>query len=337
MSEKVRWGILSTARIAVEKVIPALQRGEHSEVVAIASRDEARASEAARALGIPTAYGSYDALLRDPRVEAVYNPLPNDLHLPWSVKAAEASKHVLCEKPLTLNVSEARELIAARDRTGLKMGEAFMVRTNLQWLRARELVHSGRIGELRAAQCFFSYFQTDPGNIRNIQEKGGGGLLDIGCYPIHTSRFIFDEEPRRVVSLIERDPVLKIDRLASAILDYPSGQCTFTCGTQLVPYQRIHFVGTSGRIEIEIPFNAPGDRPCRLFIDKGDALGRDVETVELPVCDQYTLQGDHFSRAIREGTEVAVPLEDSVKNLAVIEALFRSAATGRWEAVESGQ
>lgn len=336
MSRKVKWGILSTAKIAVEKVIPAMQQGEYSEVVAIASRDSTRSARAARSLGIPRAYGSYEDLLADSDVEAIYNPLPNDLHLSWSVKAAEAGKHVLCEKPLTMTVAEAREMIAARDRAGVKVGEAFMIRTNRQWLRTRDLVRSGRIGELRAVQCFFSYSLTDPKNIRNIPERGGGGLMDVGCYPINTSRFLFGEEPRRVIGLIERDPVMGTDRLTSAILDYPSGQCTFTCSTQLVKYQRIHFVGTQGRIEIEIPFNAPNDRPCRIFIDSGDIFGQEIETVELPVCDQYTLQGDHFSRAILEDTEVAVPLEDAVRNMAVIEAIFRSAKSERWETVADG-
>ncbi len=329
---KVRWGVLGVARIATTKVIPAMQKGEWSEVVAIASRDRHKAEDAARTLGIPRAYGSYEELLRDPVVEAIYNPLPNHLHVPWTTKAAEAGKHVLCEKPLSLTVEEAMTLLAVRDRTGVKMGEAFMVRTHPQWLRTRELGASGRIGRLCSIVGVFSYFTQDPANIRNILQYGGGGLMDIGCYPITTSRFIFGEEPRRVLGLIERDPEMKTDRLTTAILDFPSGHSIFTCGTQLVPYQRMQFLGTRGRIEIEIPFNAPNERACRLFIDDGrDVFGGGVTTEEFALCDQYTIQGDVFSMAVREGGELPVSIEDAIRNMAVIEAVFRSAESGKWE------
>jgi len=332
MSTKVRWGVLSTAAIGVKKVIPAMQKGEWSEVTAIASRDIHKAEAVAQALGIARAYGSYEELLADPQIEAIYNPLPNQLHVPWSIKAAEAGKHVLCEKPLSLTVSEARTLLAVQDRTGLKMGEAFMVRTHPQWLRARELVKSGRIGPLRSMVGFFSYFNVNPANIRNIPECGGGALMDVGCYPITTSRFMFGEEPSRVLGLVERDPVMKVDRLTSAILDFPSGQSTFTCSTQLVHYQRMQFLGERGRIDIEIPFNAPNDRPCRIFIDDGgDLFDSGTTTESFPTCNQYTVQGDLFSKAVRDGGEVPVPLGDAVKNMAVIEAIFRSAESGRWE------
>jgi predicted dehydrogenase len=330
---KVRWGVLGAASIAVRKVIPAMQLGEWSEISAIASRDLGKARKAAETLGISKIYGSYDELLADPHIEAVYNPLPNHLHVPWSIKAAEAGKHVLCEKPLGLSVDEVKTLLAARDRTGLKIGEAFMVRTHPQWLRTRGLILSGRIGELRAITGAFSYFNRDPANVRNVVDWGGGGIMDIGCYPINTSRFVFGEEPTRVAGLVERDPEFGTDRLATAILDFPSGQATFVCSMQMVPYQRMQFFGTKGRIEIEIPFNAPTERQTRILIDDG----RDVfssGTVEeiFPTCNQYTIQGDAFSRAIREGGEVPVPIEDSIKNMAVIEAVFRSAETGKWEA-----
>jgi predicted dehydrogenase len=332
MANRIRWGILSTAKIAVKKVIPGMQKGKFSEIAAIASRDQSKAEEAARALGIAKAYGSYEELLADPQIDAIYNPLPNQMHVPWSIKAAEAGKHVLCEKPLSLTVEEAKKLVAVRDRTKVKIGEAFMVRTHPQWLRARELVASGRIGQVRASTAFFSYFNNDPKNIRNNPGYGGGALMDIGCYPINTSRFVFGQEPTRVLGIIERDPQLKVDRLTSAILDFPAGQSTFTCSMQLVPYQRSQFFGTKGRIEIEIPFNAPPDRPCRIFIDDGrDVFGGGVTIEEFPVCDQYTRQGDAFSRAILEGGEVPVPLEDAIRNMAVIEAVFRSAESGKWE------
>lgn len=330
--KKVKWGVLSTARIAVNKVIPAMQRGDWSEVEAICSRDGQKAESLARKLQIPKAYWSYDEMLADPEVEAVYNPLPNHLHVPWSIKAAEAGKHVLCEKPLGLNVADAKALLEARDRTGVKIGEAFMVRTHPQWLRTRELIQSGRIGELRSIMGAFSYFNRDPANVRHVLDWGGGGLLDIGCYPINTSRFMFGAEPTRVLGLLERDPDFKTDRLASVILDFPAGQSIFTCSTQLVYYQRMQFLGTKGRIEIEIPFNAPNDRPCRIFVDDGrDVFGGGVQIESLPVCDQYTIQGDIFSRAIRGDGDVPVPLEDAVRNMAVIDAVFRSAESGRWE------
>ncbi|MDT5155692.1 MAG: hypothetical protein QOH51_49 [Acidobacteriota bacterium] len=332
MTSKVRWGVLGAANIAVKKVIPAMQRGEWSEVLALASRDVERAREATRSLGIPKAYGSYEELLADEEIEAIYNPLPNNLHVPWTVKAAEAGKHVLCEKPIAMSAAEARELLAVRDRTGVKIQEAFMVRTHPQWTTTVELIRAGRVGELRAAAGFFSYFNRDPGNIRNRPETGGGALMDIGCYPITVSRFVFGEEPRRCLGLVERDPEMGTDRLTSAILDFPSGQAVFTCGTQLVPYQRMQFFGTRGRIEIEIPFNAPADRPTRIFVDDGsDIFGSGVEVREFAPCDQYTIQCDHFSRAVREGGEQPIPLEDALKNMAVIDAVFRSAESGRWE------
>jgi predicted dehydrogenase len=332
MNNKVRWGVLSVANIAVRKVIPAMQKGEWSEVTAIASRDRRKAEDAARALSIPKAYGSYEDLVADPEVEAIYNPLPNQLHVPWTLRAVEAGKHVLCEKPISLTAEEARSLLAARNHAGVQVGEAFMVRTYPQWLRAREIVDSGRIGPLRSIVGFFSYFNRDPSNIRNIPEYGGGGLMDIGCYPITTSRFMFREEPSRVVGVIELDPEMKIDRLTSGILDFPSGQSIFTCSTQLVPYQRMHFLGTLGRIEIEIPFNAPNDRPCRIFVDEGgDLFGGGIFTETFANCDQYTVQGDVFSRAVRERGEVPVSLEDAIKNMAVIDAVLRSAKSGKWE------
>lgn len=331
----MRWGVLGAAKIAVEKVIPAMQRGGWSEVVGLASRDAGVAARAARALGIAKSYGSYEELLADPDIEAVYNPLPNHLHVPWTLKAAEAGKHVLCEKPIAMSAAEARLLLEARERTGVKIQEAFMVRTHPQWLAARELVRSGRVGELRSVEAFFSYYNRDPSNIRNIPGAGGGALLDIGCYPIQISRFVYGAEPRRVLGHVERDPEMKTDRLTSAVLEFETGRATFTCSTQLVPHQRVELVGTRARVEIEIPFNAPPDRPTRIFVDDGSALGgANAEAIEFGPCDQYTIQGDLYSRAVREGTEQPIPLEDAVSNMAVIDAVFRSAESGRWESVE---
>ena len=330
-NKKVEWAVLGVARIAVKKVIPAMQRGEWSQVIAIASRDLTRAQHTAEQLGIRKAYGSYEEMLADPDVEAVYNPLPNHLHVPWSIKAAEAGKHVLCEKPVSLTVEEARSLLKTRDRAGVKIEEAFMVRTHPQWVRAVELARS-KIGRVRSVMGYFSYHNRDPKNIRNIIEYGGGGLMDIGCYLVFASRLIFGEEPVRISALIEEDPEMRTDVVTSAILHFPSGQSVFTCSTQLVPYQRVQIFGSQGRIEIEIPFNAPPDKPCRIFLDDGaDPSGRSAEILQFDICDQYTIQGDLFSRSIREGSELPVPLEGSVRNMAVIEAIFRSAKSGRWE------
>lgn len=332
MDEKVKWGVLGVAKIGMKKVIPAMQRGHLTEVIGIASRDFERARQAAGALGIPKAYGSYEGLLADPEIEAVYNPLPNHLHVPWSIKAAEAGKHVLCEKPISLTVEGAIALLKTCDRTGVKIEEAFMVRTHPQWEKTLELVRTGRIGKLRSIMGYFSYYNRDPKNIRNILECGGGALMDIGCYLVYTARLLFAEEPTRVSALIETDPEMQTDVMTSGILDFPSGQAVFTCGTQTVPYQRVQILGDRGRIEVEIPFNAPPDRPCRIFVDNGaDPSGRSAEILEFEVCDQYTIQADLFSKSIRQGSELPVSLEGSVRNMAVIEAIFRSAKSSRWE------
>ncbi len=329
MEKKLRWGVLSTAAIGLKKVLPAMQLGEYVSVDAIASRNLMKAEEAAVVLGIPRAYGSYEELLADPDIDAVYNPLPNDLHVPWTIKAAEAGKHVLCEKPLALTAAEAESLLEVRARTGVQIGEAFMVDCHPQWLRTQALLREGDIGDLRAVYGHFSYTNVNPDNIRNKIEQGGGGLMDIGCYLIHAARYAFAAEPLRVVALVDRDPTMKTDRLTSALMEFSGGQAIFTCSTQLMPYQRVQFLGTKGRIEIEIPFNAPPDRPTRLIVDTG--AGPIEETFR--ICDQYTLQGDAFSKAVLENTEVPVTVENAIANMKVIDAIFRSAETSQWEKV----
>jgi predicted dehydrogenase len=332
--EPVKFGIISTANIGIAKVIPAMQQSQHCRIEAIASRDLERAKAAAEALGIPRAYGSYAELFADPAIEAVYNPLPNHLHVPISIEAAAAGKHVLCEKPIALTAEEAEKLVEARDHAGVLVQEAFMVRYHPQWRRARELVRAGRIGDLRVVQASFSYMNLDPANVRNQAGIGGGGLYDIGVYPIVAARFLFEAEPTRVAAQIERDPNFETDRLTSALLAFPTGQALFVCSTQLVPYQRVQVFGTKGRIEIEIPFNAPPDRPCRIFVDDGSQLAdASAETISFDVTDQYTLQGDTFARAIREGTPLEFPLETAIQNMRVVDAIFRAAESGRWERV----
>ena len=334
----VRWGILGTAKIALEKVIPGMLGSSLAQVVAIASRDLGKAREAANRLGIPKAYGSYEELIDDPDIEAIYNPLPNHLHVPWSIRAAKQGKHVLCEKPIGLTARDARDLLEARDRTGVKIGEAFMVRTHPQWLKVKEIVGSGRIGELRVISGHFSYYRRDPGDIRSRVEWGGGALMDVGCYPITISRWLFGAEPTEVVGLVERDPDLEIDRLTSGLLRFEKGQATFSCATQLVPYQTMQIFGTTGRIAIEIPFNAPPRNECRIFVDDGsDLTGRAAETITFPAVDQYSVQADRFSEAIRGVGAVPVSLEDAMGNMAVIDALFRSAESRQWEHPHTAQ
>ena len=331
--KKIRWGILSTAKIGTETVIPAMQLGEYCTVIAIASRQLEKAQAQARQLGIEKAYGSYEELLTNLDIDAVYIPLPNHLHVPWTIKALNAGKHVLCEKPIGLNAAEAQKLLdTSRKFPHQKVMEAFMYRQHPQWQWARQKVSEGKIGEVRAIQTFFSYYNADPDNIRNKADIGGGGLMDIGCYCISLSRFIFEVEPWRVCGIMEEDPNMKVDRLTSGILEFSSGTSTFTCATQLVPYQRVNIFGTKGRIEIEIPFNAPSDRPCKVWY--GD--GTRIEEVVLDVCNQYTIQGDLFSRAVLEDREVPVPLEDAVANMQVIEALISSARNRSWVNLETG-
>jgi predicted dehydrogenase len=336
MTQRVHWGILSTASIAMRRVIPAMKQSELAEITAIASRSLEKAKAAAEEFSIPRAYGSYEELINDRGIEAIYNPLPNYLHVEWSIRAASQGKHVLCEKPISRTVAEARRLLEARNGYGVKIGEAFMVRSHPQWLRTQQLIRGGRIGKLRSASGYFSYYNIDPADINNRADFAGGALLDIGCYPIKTSRFIFGEEPVRVLGCVERDPSFKTDRLTSAILEYPAGQCIFTASTQIAYYQKMQFYGSEGRIDVEVPFNPPTDRPARIFIDTGKDLyaGGSVVTETLPLCNQFTIQGDLFSKAIREDTEVPNPLEDSICNMAVIEAIFLSAESGKFEVPE---
>jgi len=331
--KKVIWGVLSTAKIGLRRVLPGMLKSDRLEIRAVASRSLAAARAAAGTLGIPRAYGSYEELLADPEIEAVYNPLPNHLHVPLTVKAAEAGKHVLCEKPIALTAAEAERLRAAADKVLIM--EAFMVRFHPQWQRARELVRQGQVGTLRVVQMLFSYFNNDPGNIRNMAAIGGGGLYDIGCYAIVAGRFFFEAEPRRAVALVDRDPAFGTDRLISALLDFGSGRhLDFTVSTQCVPFQRTQLCGSKGRIEIQIPVNAPQGAKTLLFMDDGSSLdGSSVRTETLPESDQYQLQAETFSRAIRGEIPLPYGVEDAVWNMRAIDALFRSEKSGRWEEV----
>ena len=331
MSDKLRWGIVSTAKIGTEKVIPAMQQAQYCDIVAIASRTQEKAEATAAELGIPKAYGSYEALLADPDIDAIYNPLPNHLHVPVSIQALEAGKHVLCEKPIALTSEEGQQLVdAAAAHPDLKCMEAFMYRHHPQWQKAREIVRGGGIGTLTTINSFFSYFNDDPNNIRNMADIGGGGLMDIGCYPISVSRFIFGGEPTRVSGIAEFHSEFGTDVLSSAILDFGNGTSTFTCSTQLAPYQRVNIYGDKGRIEIEIPFNAPPDAPCKMWHQKSCG---EIEEIVFDICDQYGIQGDLFSRAVLDNTDVPTPITDAVGNMRVIEAILRAPERKSWEVI----
>ena len=328
--KKVVWGVLSTAKIGWEKVIPAMQKGDCCDIRAIASRSLAKGRAMADKLGIEKAYGSYEELIADPEIEAIYNPLPNDQHVPLTLLAARAGKHVLCEKPIALTATQAAQLREVSDKVHIM--EAFMVRFHPQWLQVRERVRNGELGDLRVIQAYFAYFNRDVNNIRNNVDIGGGALYDIGCYPIVTGRFLFGCEPVRVMSLVDRDPDFKTDRTVSAMLDFGSGRhLNFTVSTQSVVYQRVQVCGTKRRIEIQIPFNAPLGGETKVFSDDGSSLdGASIAAQTLPACNMYTLQGDAFSRAIRG--EIALPygVEDAIANMRVIDALFESEKSGGW-------
>ncbi|SEK10033.1 Gfo/Idh/MocA family protein [Paraburkholderia diazotrophica] len=335
--DAVVWGILGTAKINDKVVVP-MHNAPKCRVKGIASRDPQKAREAAAKYGLAVAYDSYEALLADPEIDAVYIPLPNHIHMEWTIRSVEAGKHVLCEKPIGLDVRQAERLIAARDKSGRYVQEAFMVRTHPQWLKVRTLIEEGAIGELRAVTGGFTYYNTDPGNIRNQSEFGGGGLLDIGCYPITTSRFIIGREPKQVVALMERDPIFEVDRLGSVLMDFDGVQASFFYATQIHNYQRMQFHGTTGRMEVEIPFNAPNDRPTRLLLSERSSTGVDTQRwLELPVCDQYGVAAAVFAEAILTGGPQAIPLEDARSNMRVIDAVFRSAQSGCWVSIEDSQ
>jgi predicted dehydrogenase len=325
----VRWGILSTANIGVRKVIPATQKAERCEVVAIASRDGERAARTAAELGIPRAHEGYDSLLSDPDVDAVYIPLPNSEHAAWTIAATRAGKHVLCEKPLAMTAAEAEEMVRACANEGVLLMEAFMYRLHPSWEAVRDLVASGRIGRVRAVQSWFFYFNDDPGNIRNVPELGGGALYDIGCYCINLSRMLFGGEPTGIEASVMRDAT-GTDVLTSAILEFDDDIAAFTCSTRAEPDQRVHIYGTEGRISIGIPFNIPPDRPAEITVTSGGdpPVSPDSETLTFAAADEYTIQAERFANAVLDGRPLPIPPEDAIGNLRVIDAIFRAGGPG---------
>jgi predicted dehydrogenase len=330
---RLRWGILSTAAIARRKVIPGISGAEHCEIVAIASRDLALATRVAAEHSIPTAHGSYEALLADPNVDAVYIPLPNHLHARWTIAAADAGKHVLCEKPLALTPGDAERMIEAAERAGVHLMEAFMYRHHPSWVAVRELVAGGRIGPLTAVHSWFSYYNDDPADIRNIADVGGGALYDIGCYCVNLSRMLFGAEPGRVTAAIIRDRLNGTDVVTSGMLEFDGGTATFTCSTRAESDQQVHIYGTQGRISVGIPFNIPPDGPTEVTVFSGGdppvAPGREVLT--FAPADPYTVEAEQFATAILDGRPTPVDPRDAVANLRVIEQLFAAGETG-WRA-----
>jgi len=334
MTRSIRWGILGAARVATNRVLPAMKQCKSAKAAAIASRDIARARATADQFGIESAYGSYEKLLAASDIDAIYIPLPNHLHAPWSIRAAEAGKHVLCEKPVALSAAEVAEIIRARDRARVKIGEAFMMRSHPRWLRVREMVRNGRVGDVRSISGYFTIPLGDRTNVRYNPEWGGGAMMDLGCYQVNLARMLFGEEPRRAIALVERDRQTGVDRTVSMLLDFPSGQGSFTCGFELVWAQRMTLIGTQGRIDVDVPTAAPDGRPTRLLIDDGsNVFGETIQVEEFPSVNQYGLQIEAFSRAILEDGPVPVPLEDSLLNMRAVEAILRSEESRRWEAV----
>lgn len=327
---KIKWGVLGASKLAVEKVIPSMAGHESFEVNAIASRNLDKAKAAAEKLSVPRYFGSYEELIHDPEIDIVYIPLPNDLHVDYSLQCIEAGKHVLCEKPLALQAADIDRLIRARDSHQVKVGEAFMVKTHPQWIKAKEMVQGGSLGKVSLIHGFFSYYNVQPENIRNKPEHGGGAIWDIGCYPVFTSRFVLDEEPQRLVASLEYDPAFGTDRLASVIMEFPSARAVFSVGTQLVPYQRMQFFGDQKELEVRIPFNAPPDRPCEIRTSSGDIFREHFDTIQFETCNQYRIQAETFTRAVVEDLEVPVSLEDAKANAKVLEAVFLSAQEQRW-------
>ncbi len=322
--DRLRWGVLSTADIARKKVIPGMRRAPHADLVAIASRDEATARRVAAELGILRAHGSYDALLADPDIDAVYIPLPNHLHAEWAIAAARAGKHVLCEKPLAMTAADAERMGRAAAEAGVHLMEAFMYRHHPSWVAAVELVRAGRIGRLTTVQSWFSYYNDDPANIRNIAAAGGGALFDIGCYNVSLSRLLFDAEPIDVQAAVTRDEATGTDTLTSALLRFEEGLATFTCSTRVETDQRVHIYGTDGRLSIDIPFNIPPELPTRIHLVRGGdpPVAPATETFTFQPADPYAVEVDAFSSAILEGRPTPVPVDDAVSNLRVIERIF---------------
>jgi len=327
----VRFGILSTARIGRELVVPALQDSESCVVTAVASRDLAKARAMADRFSVPHAFGSYEELLASDAIDAVYIPLPTSQHVEWAIKAADAGKHVLCEKPIALQASQITSLIAARDRNHVVITEAYMVTYSPVWRQVRDLLAQGAIGKLRLVQGAFSYFNQDPENMRNIPALGGGGLPDIGVYPTITTRFATGREPLRVQATTDRDPQFGTDIFSSVKADFGDFELNFYISTQLAARQAMVFHGTKGFLEVKSPFNA--NRYGAEEVEWNDQHHQRSETFRFPDSRQYSCQAEAFARAVAGAPGDVVSLESSMNNQRFIDAVYRASTHDGWERI----
>lgn len=322
----VRWGILSTAKIGLNQVIPAIQASGNGTVTAIASRDRVKAQEAAAQVGIPSAYGSYDDLLRDPAVDAVYIPLPNGLHAEWTIQAAQAGKHVLCEKSLCVTAEEARRMVDACEAAGVLLMEAFMWRHHPRHARVKELLLQGAIGEPRVVRANFSFPLRDPGNIRMVRELGGGALMDLGCYCINAARFLFDDEPVAVNAAGRFGDRTGVDMTLAAVLEFSGDRFAhFECSFDVFGGQRYGVVGDGGYIEVPDAFGPGNELPTVLHLNTGS--GRKEESI--PGANQYVRMVESFAQAILDGGALQAPAESGSNNMRVVDACLRSAKERR--------
>jgi predicted dehydrogenase len=327
----LRFGILSTAKIGRELVVPAIQDAENCVVTAIASRNLSKARDMADRFSVPHAFGSYEEMLASDFIDAVYIPLPTSQHIEWTIKAADAGKHVLCEKPMSLKASEINAVIAARDRNKVLVSEAFMVTYSPVWHKVRSLVQEGAIGRLRHVQGAFTYYNRDAANMRNKPELGGGGLPDIGVYPTITTRFVTNKEPIRVQANTDRDPEFGIDIYSSVRADFGDFELSFYISTQLAARQVMVFHGDKGFIEVKSPFNA--DRYGAEELELSNQNHSQSQHFRFQDARQYKLEAEAFSRAAQGGTEEVVTLESSVNNQKLIDAIYRASEKDGWEPV----
>jgi len=325
---------MGNAKIARDWLIPAILESKYAELTAVASRKLDSAAALADSLGSrthsPRVFGSYEDLLTCEEVDAVYIPLPNHLHVPWSIKALEAGKHVLCEKPLGMDSAQVAQLLDISNKYPEQLVmEAFMYRFHPQWQRVSELLNTGIIGKARHVQASFTYNNTDPANVRNMRDIGGGGLMDIGCYCVSAARYIFGREPLRVVGDLDLDPQFGTDRHASAILDFGDGTATFHCSTQSFPSQMVKICGEKGTLEVEYPFVPPRGKTSRLILCHGDR----EEVIDAGIHNQYVKQVDAFCSAALNGDAAPTPLDDALANMKVIDAVFGSAKEKAWVSI----
>lgn len=322
MSEKINWGILGAAAIAKDQLMPAIKQSTNSNLMALASREIEKAKIIAEANNIPKCYGSYDELLNDPQIDAVYIPLPNHLHMEYTIKAIQKGKHVLVEKPICLKSNDVEEIIKVmNDFPQVKVMEAFMYKLHPQWIKVKELITDGAIGKLKFIQSSFSFFDDNPKSIVNTKEYGGGSLYDIGCYPVSVSRFLFDDQPKLICANMEIDPNLGIEVTTNCILEFENGRSQFFSSIRMKDNQNVKIFGTEGIIELVLPFNPLPNKQAEIILIKNETK----EIIKVDSCNQYEIEVSLFSKSIIENTEPPVSIYDSLNNMLVIDKIFESA------------